>query len=187
MDQLLSQPVGEQSHDFRHIIDAYGDFVMTICKRILVDEKLAEEATQDAFLKVYRNLDKFRGDSGMKTWVYRIAYHTAIDYSRKTKKNVVSFEAIPENLQPVVVQKDAQEALEENEQTKWINEAIARLPADQSALTILYYMEGKNIKEVSHISGLSESNVKIKLFRARKLLAEILTKSKNSFDDGTKR
>ncbi len=186
MDQLLSQPVGEQSHDFRHIIDEYGDFVMTICKRILVDENLAEEATQDVFLKVYRNLDKFRRESGMKTWVYRIAYHTAIDYSRKTKKNVVSFEAIPENLQPVV-QKDAQEVLEENEQTKWINEAIARLPADQSALTILYYMEGKNIKEVSQITGLSESNVKIKLFRARKLLAEILSKSKNSFDHGTER
>jgi RNA polymerase sigma factor (sigma-70 family) len=168
-----------QSRGFKHIVDEYGDLVMTICKRILLEETLAEEATQDAFLKVYRSWHKFRGDSSVKTWIYRIAYHTAIDYARKKKRKTVSLEEIQGTSHPVEAA-DAQDQMEDQDQSAWVHGAIALLPTDQAALITLYYMENKNIREVCEITGLSESNVKIKLFRARKLLADILVKSKKT-------
>lgn len=173
---MLEQDKGatlESQYDIRHLLDEYGDLVLTLCRRILVDVRLAEEATQDTFIKAYKNLDKFREESSMKTWIYRIAYNTAIDYRRRKRHPVSDVQILPENSSETDV-KNAQTRLEEEEDYKMVHTAIQRLPADQAALITLYYLEEKNIREVCEITGLTPSNVKIKLFRARKQLADIL-------------
>lgn len=179
LEKLLPHKSGMHNLDIGHILDQYGDLVMTICKRILIDQRLAEEATQDTFIKAYKNLDRFRGDCSLKTWIYRIAYHTAIDYSRKKKQQLVSFEEISFD-GPNDSTENPHRNMEDREQQIWIQKSIGRLPTEQAALITLYYLEEKNVKEVSEITGLSESNVKIKLFRARKSLAGILVKSQNA-------
>lgn len=179
LEKLLKHKSGTQNLDIVHIIDQYGDLVMTICKRILIDDRLVEEATQDTFVKAYKNLDRFRADCSLKTWIYRIAYHTAIDYTRKKKQKLVSYEEIPFD-RPDHSAGNPHQNMEDREQKIWVQNSIGHLPPEQAALITLYYMEEKNVKEVSEITGLSESNVKIKLFRARKSLAEILVKSQNA-------
>ena len=164
----------ESQRDIRHIVDQYGDLVMTLCRKILVDKHLAEEATQDTFIKAYKNLDKFREDSSLRTWIYRIAYNTAIDYRRRRKRKVMAMDEMTERVSPTDL-KDGQTRLKEKEESRRVSQAIRKLPADQAALINLYYLEEKKIKEVCEITGLTESNVKIRLFRARKQLAEILS------------
>lgn len=179
LEDILRHKSGTQNPDIGHMIDQYGDLVMTLCKRILIDNRLVEEATQDTFVKAYKNLDRFRADCSLKTWIYRIAYHTAIDYSRKKKQKLVSYEEIPFDSSPHSTENPYQN-MEDYEQKMWVQNSISRLPPEQAALITLYYLEEKNVREVSEITGLTESNIKIKLFRARKSLAEILVKSQNA-------
>jgi RNA polymerase sigma-70 factor (ECF subfamily) len=174
--QLTNDNILNSLPDIRHVIDEYGDLVMTLCQRILADRELAEEAAQDTFVKAYRNLKDFRADASLKTWIYRIAYNTAIDYQRKKRRKVMPIDQMP----LLETNADALHSMVDQEQILGVHQAIEKLPADQRALITLYYLEEKNIKEVSDITGWSESNVKIKLFRARKQLAEILTGIKKS-------
>jgi RNA polymerase sigma-70 factor (ECF subfamily) len=176
----LKHKSSNQNADIEHIMDQYGGMVMTICKQIVMDDRLAEEATQDTFMKAYKNLNRFRADCSLKTWIYRIAYHTAIDYSRKKKMKIISYEDLPPEsaLQGTL---NPYQTMEDSEQKMWIQSGVGQLPVEQAAIIRLYYMEEKNVKEVSDITGLSESNVKIKLFRARRSLAEILVKSQNAY------
>lgn len=175
MPELHKVSFLESQSDIRHIVEQYGDLVMTLCRKILVDKHLAEEATQDTFIKAYKNLDKFREDSSLRTWIYRIAYNTAIDYRRRRKRKVMAMDEITARVSQTDL-KDGQTRLEEKEESRRVSRAISKLPADQAALINLYYLEEKKIKEVCEITGLTESNVKIRLFRARKQLAEILSK-----------
>lgn len=164
----------DQDPDIRDLIQEYGDLVLTLCMRIICDPRLAEEAVQDTFVKAYRNLKTFRSEASMKTWIYRIAYNTAIDYSRK-RKRLIPMEDLPVHTDQTM---DVQTTMEQQEQNTFIHAAIDSLPVDLRSLISLYYLEEKSIKEVCTIAGMTESNVKIKLFRARKQLASILSSLK---------
>ena len=153
---------------------------MTLSMRVLNDRMMAEEACQDTFLKVYHGLRDFRADATLKTWIYRIAYRTAIDYSRK-KKRQARLTELDRKAEEVFENPDTLGELQSEERASWVQRAIASLPADQAALVSIYYLREKSVKEVCAITGLTESNVKIKLFRARKSLKSILAETKNMY------
>lgn len=169
--ELLRQ--GNQ-HEFRRMLDVYGGMVLTLCKRVVRDENLAEEATQDVFVKCYKKLDSFKEESSLKTWIYRVAYRTAIDYVRKSKKRSTAHLEVAEKV--VEMEENQEEKMIVKEKTTKLRKAIDRLAPEDATLLELYYFEEKNIKEVASITGMSTSNIKTKLFRARKSLRTILVK-----------
>lgn len=159
---------------FSVIVDRYKDLVFTLTIRMLKNREEAEEVSQDTFIKVFKSLNRFKGDSKFSTWIYKIAYNTSLDRLKKNKKhsNDVAIDEFTEHELNTI--DNALVNLENKEREKTIQDCIALLPSDDSFLITLYYFEDQSLEEMSQAMGLTPNNVKVKLFRSRKKLAFIL-------------
>ena len=150
---------------YEYFLDKYGQQVFTLIVRIVASQEDAEELTQDTFLKAFRHLSSFKAESNFSTWIYRIAYNTAISAVRKKKYDL--FEQIDDTLND-----------ESEEQIAKLNKAMKKLDADERAVITLFYMEDKPVSEIALILGMTESNTKVKLHRIRKKLYVLITNEK---------
>ncbi|WP_291861608.1 sigma-70 family RNA polymerase sigma factor [Marinilabilia sp.] len=153
------------------LIDKYRKMVYTLVLQILKNESDAEEVAQDAFFKAYKALDTFEGRSSFSTWIYRIAYRQAISKLRRAKNKEVSFETIPTQFPENETPGDI---LLAGDRSKYLKEGLKKIKGDEANLLTLFYYEEKKVEEIAEITGLSPSNVKVKLFRARQNLLKIL-------------
>jgi RNA polymerase sigma-70 factor (ECF subfamily) len=152
------------------LVNKYKKMAFNVALQLMGNREDAEEVAQDAFLKAYQALDNYKGDAKFSTWVYRIIYNTAISRLRKKKLNVSS---IDDDYSSSVNVKSTQSALQElhsEERKKYLSEALDRLDADDKLLLSLFYLDENSVEEVCEITGFSQSNVKVKLHRARKKL-----------------
>lgn len=147
-------------------VDQYGGFLYNVCHKILLSRPEAEEAAQDAMLKVLKAIETFDDASSFKAWCYTIAYRTAIDHQRKMRPT-----SDADSLAFVAAPNHADDGLVHDEMREGINSLLRHLDAESRSVIALFYLEEKNIKEITEVTGLTESNIKIKLFRARKELA----------------
>ncbi|WP_248723545.1 RNA polymerase sigma factor [Seonamhaeicola sp. ML3] len=159
---------------FAILVDRYKDMVYTLTVRMLKNREEAEEVAQDTFIKMYKSLNRFKGDSKFSTWVYKIAYNTSLDRIKKNKKflNNVAINEYTESQVKTV--HNALTNLENEEKAEAIKRCIALLPADDSFLLTLYYYDEQSLEEIAVAMNLTPNNVKVKLFRSRKKLAKIL-------------
>ncbi|MDD4516383.1 sigma-70 family RNA polymerase sigma factor [Massilibacteroides sp.] len=163
---------------FACILDKYSRSVYSLIYRMVNNKEDAEELTQDVFLKVFRSLSGFKGDSSFSTWLYRIAYNTVVSAMRKKKQE---FLAIEENLLNNTTEEDLIEFYgDSNQEERYcqLEKALDLLPSEERGIVLLFYMENKTIEEIAGITGLSLTNVKTKLHRIRKKLYVILTQMK---------
>ena len=159
---------------FGVLVERYQDFIFTVVLRMLKIREEAEEVAQDAFIKAFESLSSFRGESKFSSWLYSIAYRKALDRLRKNKKYVATelIEEITEgNLESI---ENALGYLEDQERKQIIQECITQLPKAEAAIITFYYFEDQSVKEVAAITGLSEDNIKIKLYRSRKKMFTLL-------------
>ena len=156
---------------FSHLVDKYKDIVFSIALKVLRNREDAEEMAQESFIKAYKSLHTFKGDAKFSTWLYRITYNNCISEVRKKKLKIVSTDDVQISDEPEEMNFDGIPA--EN-RAKYVKAALDKLPEDEYALILLYYFEDKSVEEIGEITKLSESNVKVKLFRARKKLYSIL-------------
>ena len=171
---LINQIIGGDTNAFSVLVNRYKDLVFTLSLRVLKNREEAEEVAQDTFIKAYKSLSKFKGDSKFSTWIYKIAYNTSLDRIKKNKKHINDV-AINEFTEHQVKTIDnALSKLEQTEQEQAIQDCIALLPGEDSFLLTLYYFEELSLDEISETVGLKPNNVKVKLFRSRKKLANIL-------------
>ncbi|MDD7885231.1 RNA polymerase sigma factor [Flavivirga sp. 57AJ16] len=161
---------------FEVLVERYKNLVFTLTLRMLKNREEAEEVAQDTFIKAYKSLNKFKGDSKFSTWIYKIAYNTSLDRLKKNKKyfNDVAIDEFTEHQVKMI--DDALDHLEHKEREQSIQECITLLPNDDSFLLTLYYYEDQSLEEISKTMDLTPNNVKVKLFRSRKKLATILRK-----------
>lgn len=162
---------------FASLVDRHKDMAYSIAFKVMRNQEDAEEVAQDAFLKAYQNLANFKHEAKFSTWLFRIVYNTAISRTRKKRPN---FSPIDERTMGNLTEDDIYENLDrmsDEEQQKSVSAAIDRLPEDESAIVTLFYMEDNSIDDISEITGLTKSNVKVKLFRIRKKLAAELHRS----------
>jgi RNA polymerase sigma factor (sigma-70 family) len=159
---------------FAVLVGRYKDLVYTLTLRMMKHREEAEEAAQDTFIKVYKSLNKFKGDSKFSTWIYRVAYNTCLDRLKKNKRQHYTV-AINEYTEHQVKTLDnALDQIEAKEREQAIQDCLALLPSEDSFLLTLYYFEELSLDEIAKIVGLKPNNVKVKLFRSRKKLATIL-------------
>ena len=159
---------------FAVLVDRYKDMIFTLAIKMVKNREIAEEISQDTFLKIYNSLSKFKGDSKFSTRIYKIAYNTCLDYLKKNKKeehNVV-IDELKEHL--IKTTTNALSLLEDQERKQDIQYCLNLLPSEESFLLTLFYFEDQNLNEIGKIMDISVNNVKIKLFRSRKKLAVIL-------------
>ena len=161
---------------FACLLDRYSRLVYSLILRIVRNKEDAEELTQDVFMKVFNKLGSFKGDSSFSTWIYRIAYNTAISEVRKNRPEHL---AIEESVMADVSEDEIAGSLGsvgENEQTRRLDAALELLSPDERAIVLFFYMEDKAIEDIANITGLSIANVKVKLHRIRKKLFVLLKK-----------
>ena len=89
---IILRIVGGKTEEFAYFLNAYGQQVFTLIARMVGSEEDAQELTQDTFLKAYQHLDSFNGGSSFSTWIYRIAYNTALSALRKKPSEVLAFD-----------------------------------------------------------------------------------------------
>lgn len=143
----------------------FNDYFDSIYSYILLqvgDRQTAEDLTQETFLKVVKKAHKFRGDSSVQTWIFRIAYTTTMSYFRKKNPLTYYFDlSIHSNSQP-----SAEETVLLDLQEKHFYEALYRLKKNYQQVIILRKIQGLSTKEVSSILSWSEGKVKMSLSRA---------------------
>ncbi len=138
-------------------------------------EEQAEELAQEVFLKVSRNLEKFKGESDVRTWIYRIAINQAKDYlkSRYKKESDLISEKDLEQLDLVRIDECSPEILNiTSEMNECIREFILRLPHEYSTVLLISELQGRNIREISEVLGISQNTAKVRLHRARAKLKD---------------
>ena len=162
---------------FSEFVDLYKDLVYTISLRLLGNREEAEEVAQDTFIKIFKSLDSFKGDSKVSTWVYRIAYNTCLDRIKRYKKERVFVDV--DHVKEIAFSEldDALDKMMKDEKLEMINQCLAKLPPEDTAVLTLFYFEEKNLVEMEKALGLSSNTIKVRLFRARKKLALIMEQS----------
>jgi len=173
-EYYIEQTLNSNVNAYSFLVEKYKHMVFTLTLRIVKNREEAEEVSQDVFVKAYKNLENFKGDSKFSTWIYKIAYYASLDVIKRNKRQVKTddidslYDGDLENVQ------DTLKDLHEKERKKVINEAILKLNEEERIILTLFYFEELSIKEISKVVNLSDDNIKVKLFRSRKKLASIL-------------
>nr|WP_319399835.1 RNA polymerase sigma factor [uncultured Carboxylicivirga sp.] len=153
---------------FSQIIDKYQHMAFTLAKGIVKNQQEAEEVTQDAFVKAYKSLDKYKGDASFSTWLYRIVYNTSISKLRSRKPNTEDLDSKEAIQYEANYAENNMHRLELQERKKVLKKALGKLKEEDAFILILYYYKEHSIEEISQATGLSTANVKVKLYRGRK-------------------
>ncbi len=159
---------------FSYLVDKYQDMVYGLSLKMLKNQQDAEEMAQDCFVKAFRSLSTYKKKSKFSTWLYRIVYNSCISLLRKRKMEIRSLD---EQQLSDADEAHIHEQLTEIDKAKleeYLNFALKTLPETEQVLVSLYYYEEHKVEEISEITGLSESNVKVKIHRARKRMYEVL-------------
>lgn len=173
-EHIINQIIEGDTKAFAILVERYKDLVFTLTIRMLKNREEAEEVSQDTFIKVYKSLSRFKGDSKFSTWIYRVAYNTCLDRIKKNKRqlNEIAIDEFTEHKIKTI--DDALENLETFEQQRTIQECIQQLPSDDSFILTLFYYEDLSLEEISKIVNIDANTIKVRLFRSRKKLASIL-------------
>lgn len=171
---IIDQIRSGYTERYRELVDAYADNIIALIYKMTGCREDAEEMAQDVFVKAFFSIGKYRGDSSFSTWLFRIAYNLAITSLRKKKRIFYkddmeragdSLDDSSDNIRYKEIREEQYEALEK---------AMNELAPDDRSLLMLFYEEDKSLNELVEITGLTLSNVKIKMLRSRRRLAGIL-------------
>jgi RNA polymerase sigma-70 factor (ECF subfamily) len=166
--------INGDSNSFAYLVDSYKDMVYSLAYKMTKNKEESEEISQDTFIKAYKNLNKFKGESKFSTWLYRIAYHTSLDQIKKHKNNNATFEIHEVTLNQIQSADDILQGIERRERAKIMDECLLRLPEEERSILWMFYYDELSLKEIIEVTSLTEANVKVKLHRARKRLLTIV-------------
>lgn len=171
---FITQTLAGDPQAFGQLVMRYQDYVFTVVNRMLQHKEEAQEITQDTFVKAYSSLASFRGDSKFSSWLYTIAYRKTLDRIKKNKR-YTEFDALE---QVLTADEDTEthglKRLVAQERSATIKAAITQLEPVTAALISFYYYEELSVKEIEKITDLTPENIKVKLYRGRRKLFQLL-------------
>jgi len=179
---LLRYAIKGDVESFEKLIERYQSKAYNIALRMIGNEEDAKDVIQDAFIKIYRSLHKFRGDSSFYTWIYRIVTNTCYDFIKKQNKrnnNTISLTNYQNSLEGEVEDiKDERHQpdiiMDSKEDSTHILDCLHRLSYDHKTVIILRDIQGFSYDEIAQILNCSEGTVKSRINRARISLKEII-------------
>ena len=177
-NEIISRVLKGEQNAYAELVNRYQAYVFTLVLRMIKSREDAEEIAQDVFVKAYRSLADFRGESKFSTWLYTIANTTSITFLRKKKLDVHSLDN--EKVFEVADSKDSglrANLVEQKSRVNMVNEAIAMLSPDDAEIITLFYKAEQNLEEISRILRLEANTVKVRLHRARTRLKDKMEKN----------
>ena len=180
--ELLQRVLDGDGTAYRGLVEKYQTRIYQVVYGIVRNPEDARDITQDAFVKAYKNLGKFRLESSFYTWIYRIASNLAIDLTRKQKRRQTT-----SGFDESIATKDGdgmmleqhthdspRKVVERKELYGLIMDALDKLPGEQKQIIVLREVEGMSYKEISDVMEIPEGTVMSRLYYARKKLQKIL-------------
>jgi RNA polymerase sigma-70 factor, ECF subfamily len=165
---------------FGILVDRHKVKAMTLAFRILKNREDAEEALQDAFIRVYRALPSFEWKSSFSTWLYRIVYNAcATAAGKKLGRYQISLDVQEEDSASIILESDGltpDVQLESDEFTKIVQEEIEKLPSVYGSTFTLFVIQELSYEEIVEVTGLPLGTIKARLFRARAMLRSAIMK-----------
>ncbi|MBS1946344.1 MAG: sigma-70 family RNA polymerase sigma factor [Bacteroidetes bacterium] len=175
--EIISRVLKGDQQAYAHIVERYKNYVFTLAMRMIESREDAEEVAQDIFIKAYRSLADFRGESKFSTWLYTIARTSCITFLRKKKLETVSIEN-----EKTLIQVENRESgfkanvVEVKSKHAMVNQAIKMLSPDDAQVITLFYKGEQTLEEIGLVLGMEPNTVKVKLHRARQRLREKMEK-----------
>lgn len=164
--EVIRRAAEGDTEAFEEILTCYGDLVFNVSLRVLRSREDAQEATQDVFLTLHRKLRDFEGRSSLKTWIYRIAMNTAINYSRKVipvrDRTVEYDETAGDGYAGQVSDRTEQEYAEHV-----VDQLLGLLSSEQRSCVVLRNIEGMSYEQIAQTLGIDINSVRSRLKRAR--------------------
>lgn len=177
--EILAQLRGGNARAFAALVDRHKDRGLTYALRIVGKREEAEEILQDAFMRAYRSLEQFRGESRFGTWFTRILHNLCLTHvTRRREADFSLNEEVPGGERAANLRADDPdplETMEEAERTRFVNDGIARLPLSYREVLTLFYVQDLAYEEIVQVTGLPLGTVKTHLYRARVMLKNDLT------------
>jgi RNA polymerase sigma-70 factor (ECF subfamily) len=173
----IEQVLAGNINAYSHIVNRHKDKAFNLAFRICGNTEEAEEIAQDSFLKAFRSLRSFKMKSSFSTWLYRIVYNSSISLVRTRKNRVLSLEDFPADTSDFIGYDSNEEVAIEEYRKSLVNFALQKLTEEDRALITLFYYEEMNPGEIAEVTGINKTNLKVKLFRARRKMQEIIEKA----------
>lgn len=163
---------------FNTLVLKYQDRIAKLIYKNIKDIETTKDLCQEVFLKAYKALPKFKGDSAFYSWLYRIAINCCIDYMRQqNRRQTVLFDDLtsePDDLLLISKQPSPSDQVEMTELGEIIQEAVKQLPPKQQRVFRLRYDQMLQMKEIAVVTNRSEGTVKTHLYHAHRKLRELL-------------
>lgn len=176
-DQIISRILNGDQSAFAQLVERYQNYVFTLVLRFTENREDAEEIAQDVFVKAYRSLADFRGDSKFSTWLFTITRTTCLSFLRKKKPDTLSLDNERTGIQ--VENRESgfnANMVEQKSKHAMLNQAISMLSPDDAQVLNLFYKGDQTLEEIGKIMRLDPNTVKVKLHRARQRLKDKMEK-----------
>lgn len=151
---------------FKNIFQTNSKKIYHLCYGYTGDEASANDLMQETFMKVWQNLEKFRNQALISTWIYRIAVNTCLSYLRVEKRQA------KEELTDNIIETKEDDVSDKNEQVSQLYKCIAQLQENERIL-ITMVLDEVPYPEIAEISGISEGNLRVKIHRIKSKLTEL--------------
>jgi RNA polymerase sigma-70 factor (ECF subfamily) len=180
-EELLEKSFGSP-HLFEALIDRYQEAFMRKAYYILGNKEAAQDAVQDAFVKIYKNAKRFhpQPNAGFKSWAYRILVNTCFTAYKKTKREGMFLADLEPEFQELVPDRQMSELAEADLNRDEVESFLRELSQGLAEPMRLHFIEGKPHAEVATIMGISEGAVRARVHRAKQELRELVAKRKVS-------
>ncbi len=180
--EFIKQLINKSQLAYSTLLDDFQQKVFATCISFVPNTEDAEDIAQEVFVEVFNSIHKFKGDSKLSTWIYRITTNKCLEFIRKknTKKRFAFLQSITGNAIPMDKTSYFTEmnhpgvVLENKETSETLFYAINQLPEAQRIVFTLHKIDGKSYKEISEITNKSLSSIESLMFRSKKSLQKLL-------------
>jgi RNA polymerase sigma factor (sigma-70 family) len=172
-NEIISQVLSGDYQAYAGLVNRYQNYVFTLSLRIVKNREDAEEVAQDVFIKAYKYLADFKGNSKFTTWLYTIVNNTSISFLRKKKLAIHSLD--DEKVFEVADNQDSgmrANMVEQKSKIAMVNNAINLLNPDDAQIITLFYKAEQSLEETAQVLGIEINAAKVRLHRARTRLKE---------------
>lgn len=174
---LIAQIKCGNTNAFRFLVSKYQRLVWHMVLRMVRQQEDAEDMCQEVFIRVFRNIDSYRGDSKLSTWIGSIAYNTCIDHIRRKGKEKLQ---LTENMEDFAISlpspQTPSELLQSSDLKRSVHLLVGQLPVHYRTVMTLFYLEEFSIQEIGDITSMQVGTIKSYLNRGRKLIRDALVK-----------
>ncbi|WP_449600786.1 RNA polymerase sigma factor [Paenibacillus sp. Marseille-Q9583] len=168
--EWISAVLNGEHQDFGHLVTRYQGMVYRVCVKITGEAESAKDMAQEVFIKAYKALPSFRGQSTFSTWLYRIAYRTCLDWKRANDREWRHRSAADYTENDWVTSQTPEQEVLEQEQSAELGENVNSLAEPYRSVVQLYYFQRNSYQEIAEQKGVSVKTIESQLYRARQMM-----------------